>query len=274
MIFAVVTEQEKLLPIYVKGIGIQDNQEFTDRKNGYFDYQWTLCTNGKGKLHIGGKEYIIEQGMGFFFSPFIPHKYYAIEEPWITQWITFNGNYISPLLHVYGLSTWEIFTPLKIEATKLAFDQIYKILLEENLNRLTDASSILYGLLAALKKEEKSTHKQPSNGSRIEKLKPVIYYMENNYFRDLSLELLSEQIKVTPHYLCKLFKLSFGVSPVHYLIRIRLQIAKQLLIQKQEFDIQTIAREVGYQDVSYFCSIFKKQEQMTPGEFRRIHGIY
>lgn len=273
MIFSVVTEQEKLLPIYIKGIGIQDTQEYTDRKNGYFDYQWTLCAQGRGKFVIGGKEYIIEEGMGFFFSPYIPHMYYSIEEPWITQWITFNGSSVSTLLHVYGMNAWEVFIPKRLDRSKNMFDQMYRVLEEESVNRLTDASSILYRLLSEMKKDEKLTTKQTGVRNRAEKLKPVIHFMENNYANDLSLDILCALIQVTPHYLCKLFKQSFGISPVHYLIRIRLQTAKQLLIQCPEFNIQTIARQVGYQDISYFCSIFRAQEQMTPSEFRKIHGI-
>lgn len=273
MIFTVITEQEKLLPVYITGVGTQKNQEFTDRKEGYRDYQWTLCTNGKGVFKIGHKEYLIEEGMGFFFSPYIPHVYYSLEEPWETNWITFDGNMISVLLQVYGINPFEVFVPTEAEFSMELFSRIYRLLGTESLNRLTDASTLLYQILAELKKDEKLTTKQTPVMIRTQKLLPVIRYMEGNFIHDISLDQLSDEIHVTPHYLCKLFKQAFGISPIHYLIRIRLQTAKKYLILRSDWDVNTIARQVGYQDVSYFCSIFKAQEKMTPGEFRRIHGV-
>jgi len=273
MLFPVIKKKKKLLPVYIKGIGVQANQEYTDRKEGYKDFQWTVCTQGKGLFRIGGKEYYIEKGMRFFFSPFIPHSYFSIEEPWETNWITFDGTGVNGLLYVYALNPWEVFVTRDFATTMEQFRQAYQLLLEENMNRVTDSSAILYKLIAILKTEDKLTSSVSKSGSKIDKLKPVITYMENNYSVDLSLDTLAATIDVSVHYLCRLFKQSFGISPIHYLIRIRLQIAKQLLIQHPEFEIKTIAQKVSYRDVSYFCTIFKQQEQLTPGEFRRIHGV-
>lgn len=274
MIFPVITEQEKLLPVYIKGIGIQANQEYTDRKDGYKEYQWTLCTQGKGIFKIGGKEYMLERGMGFFFSPYIPHSYYALEEPWETCWITFEGTGVNGLLHVYNINPFEVFLPKDFSSALDQFHTAHQLLRDEKMNRVTDASAIIYGLLATLKKEEKLTYNLSNTVNKTEKLQPVIAYMEANFSRDIGLDSLASTIGVSTHYLCRLFKQSFGITPIHYLIRIRLQMAKQLLIQYPKYEINTIAQKVSYQDVSYFGRIFKQQEQMTPGEFRRIHGIY
>jgi YesN/AraC family two-component response regulator len=96
--------------------------------------------------------------------------------------------------------------------------------------------------------------------------------MENYYSQTITLEELATIIHVSTHYLCKLFKSAFGLSPFNYLARIRMQIAKSLLIQCPEQKIKEIAEKVGYNDTSYFIQVFKDHEKVTPIQFRRLYS--
>ena len=95
--------------------------------------------------------------------------------------------------------------------------------------------------------------------------------MENNYNRYISLEEMAEIIGVTSYHLCRLFKETFHISPFKYLARLRLQKAKELLVEAPDMNIKTVSEKVGYNDTSYFCTIFKAQEGMSPTEFKKIH---
>lgn len=269
-IFTRITEQEKLLPFYILGAGVQKNQEHTIRPEGFPCYQWTYCTKGKGLFTIDNKTYTIEKGMGFYFAPNIPHSYYAIVEPWETHWVIYEGSHIPSLLSLFHIGSWEIFT-LDEEAPSLSlYHAIYKELEGNNLDKIINTSPMLYNLLIELKNSKKLSHAHPKKWG---KLQPVIRYMEQHPHEDIALDTLAALIGVTTHHLCKLFKSAFGISPIHYLIRIRLQIAKELLVKSPQLKIGEVAKKVGYQDTSYFCTIFKRQEKMTPLAFRRLHGI-
>ncbi len=272
MLFTLITEQEKLLPLYITGIGIQKNQESITRAEGYPSYQWTYCTKGEGILIIDGKEFKIPEGTGFFFAPKIPHEYFALTEPWETYWLNFDGNGLSTILDLFNISRWEVFVPQSAQHLLSQYDDIQNALSKENPDKVIETSANLYSFLLTHKKSKKiSTHQQYNNRSH--QLKPVLLFMEAQYCNTISLDEMADVIHITPNHLCKLFKTTFGLTPFHYLIQMRLQRSKQLLVQSPELQINEIAKRVGYNDTSYFCSIFKKQEQVTPLEFRKMYGL-
>lgn len=102
--------------------------------------------------------------------------------------------------------------------------------------------------------------------------KPVadaILYIEKNYAKEISLSSISKLAGLTPTYFSSLFKKETGVTLSNYLIRHRLNIAKQQL-RNSRLSIQEIALSVGYPDVKYFSRLFKKQMNITPSEFRKL----
>jgi AraC-like DNA-binding protein len=272
MLFTIITEQEKNLPFYITGIGIQAHQEPVVRPEGFPYYQWTYCTKGAGIFRIGGKEYNIAQGSGFLFAPNIPHEYHATEENWETYWLTFYGSNLPSLFNLFNVGPWEIFIPEDIAAMLGLFYEIENDLLQDNLEKIIHTSAKLYQFLIYIKNSKRIGSDRPQK-NKILKLKPIIAYMETNYEKYMTLDELAVLIDVTTHHMCKLFKSTFGISPFEYLIQLRLQAAKQLLIQSPHLKVKEVAELVSYNDTSYFCSIFKKQEKITPQEFRKLHGM-
>ena len=56
---------------------------------------------------------------------------------------------------------------------------------------------------------------------------------------------------------------------MEYLAQVRVQHAKDLLVYSNK-TIGEISDETGFQDGSYFSVVFKRYENMTPGDYRRI----
>jgi two-component system response regulator YesN len=88
---------------------------------------------------------------------------------------------------------------------------------------------------------------------------------------EMSLDRLKEQFDLNPKYLSQLFKDKFGEGFMDFLIRLRIERAKQLL-QTTSDPIQTISGRVGYLNVISFTRIFKKITSMSPGDFRKQMG--
>lgn len=61
------------------------------------------------------------------------------------------------------------------------------------------------------------------------------------------------------------------MSPYQYIIRIRIQKAKELLIDKDRLTVKQIAAMVGFTDDSHFVSTFRKIETVTPETYRNIN---
>lgn len=104
-------------------------------------------------------------------------------------------------------------------------------------------------------------HPKPS---LTEQIKNFIHCHCNEY---LSLSLLGDKYHMNPKYLSSVFKKQEGISPIDYLLQVRIEKAKQLL-QSSELSAAEIASMVGYEDPRYFYKVFKKKTGITPKEYR------
>lgn len=103
------------------------------------------------------------------------------------------------------------------------------------------------------------------NHIMIEKIKN--YVTENIEDPQMSVTTIAEHFDYSYANLGHLFKKYTDVSLVAYITHIRLNHACRLL-KNTQFTIAEIAQMVGYSNANYFCSVFKKQLDVTPNEFR------
>jgi two-component system response regulator YesN len=96
----------------------------------------------------------------------------------------------------------------------------------------------------------------------------TIDYIESHYSKDLSLDIIADQMKITSGYLSSYFRDKTGIRFTDYLNEYRLNKAKTLL-QETNFKIHEVSEKVGYQNVNSFIRIFKKMNGSTPSDFRR-----
>ncbi len=93
-------------------------------------------------------------------------------------------------------------------------------------------------------------------------------YLASNYkSKELSLNSVAKQFNMSSCYFSVVFKHETGQTFIDYLTKIRIEKAKELLLCT---DMRTyeIADEVGYENSTYFSTLFKKNTGMTPKEFK------
>lgn len=100
---------------------------------------------------------------------------------------------------------------------------------------------------------------------------PVLNYITQHYKEPIALTTLAQLLDVTPQHLCTMFRKFMGMRIFEYINLIRIQISKAELIANPGKAVRSIAHECGFDDVSYFCSIFKRCEKMTPGDYRKLY---
>jgi AraC-like DNA-binding protein len=101
--------------------------------------------------------------------------------------------------------------------------------------------------------------------ARIEK---VCEFVENHYAKPLTIGDLCKSAFLSDGHLRQLFKKNLNITPMNYIQKVRLEKAKDLLVGTVE-PVSQIARKVGFEDVSYFSRIFRRQELMTPVQYRK-----
>lgn len=94
-------------------------------------------------------------------------------------------------------------------------------------------------------------------------------YIDVHFKENISLDVLAQISHVSKYYLVHAFTKEYGTSPMNYLINKRLEEAKQLL-KNDDYSLSLISRMLGFSSPSYFSQIFKKNEKMTPNEYRKV----
>lgn len=99
-------------------------------------------------------------------------------------------------------------------------------------------------------------------------IRKAVIFIRQHYGEALSLEQIASEVKLNSEYLSRAFKEETGITYSSYLSNIRMKKAESLLVNTTE-KVQAIGERVGYANVSYFSTIFKKRYGMNPYEYRR-----
>jgi len=92
-------------------------------------------------------------------------------------------------------------------------------------------------------------------------------YIQQNQAEDLSLTKVAKAVNTSSFYFCKLFKKATGLNFTDYVSRVRIEKAKNLLLNPN-LRISEIAFEVGFQSLTHFNRVFKKIIGQAPTEYR------
>jgi AraC family L-rhamnose operon transcriptional activator RhaR len=96
-------------------------------------------------------------------------------------------------------------------------------------------------------------------------------YLRDNFSRQIEVRDVAAQVHLSERHLSRLFREITGVTVLEYLTNLRIEMASQLLLDK-EIPIKQVARSVGYPDAHYFTTLFGKRTGMTPNVFRSSGG--
>ena len=96
----------------------------------------------------------------------------------------------------------------------------------------------------------------------------IAEYMHEHFLNDITIEELSRVFHFNGNYLTRIFKKCKGMSPVKYLIQIRINEAIRIMRENEGLNIKQIAEMVGYADAYYFSRIFKNRMGVSPSDYK------
>ncbi|TBL81044.1 helix-turn-helix domain-containing protein [Paenibacillus thalictri] len=100
----------------------------------------------------------------------------------------------------------------------------------------------------------------------------IIQFLHERYAdNSLSLDTIADHFGMSPSYITRFIKDQTGSSLIRYLDQLRMAKAKELLVTGT-LNLADVTSEVGYVDVSNFIKKFKKQEGVTPEQYRKLHA--
>lgn len=258
---------EYFFPFFLEGIGYNKCEEDIMRKEGYPNYLILYASEGKGEVCVGGERFLLEENGSFVLRKNYPHSYRALTDNWNTHWIAFDGYAVDKMLDVMHIGDYAVFHDLQLEGLHSLFRKIYLYSTEQNEYGNFDISVMVYQFLVEYNKLINYSGQDISFNCNHDAVLAAKRFIEQYYFKDIKLADIAEYAFVSPQHLCRLFQLHMRMTPKQYLLQIRLKIAK-IYLRNTIKSIGQIAEDVGFNSSYYFSIMFKKQENMTPSQYR------
>lgn len=271
------TEKVSSLPYYLHSIGLHELQPPIAKMNGYEYDQFFYHAHGSGTLILNGVKYDLPEKSAFFVPAHVPHEYYPSGDIWDVRWMAPGGSGLWPLYHFFGIEKGGAYPIADIAPLDIIMNRMHSELIKDKENGNIHASACIMEFLTEFARQ---TGNIKTNSDAIETtddiysdhMKVLKDYVEYHYMHHIALSELCNLILVSPQHLCRIFKHCTGMRPMEYIIRRRIDAAKDLL-SNSSHSIGDIAYWCGFENNNYFWKVFKQTEKMTPNEYRKKYHI-
>lgn len=146
------------------------------------------------------------------------------------------------------------------------------LLLKENIAKKSGSDEIVKRyieiILIQLLRDEEFSIRNSLNKKNHKEIQTVKNFMKVNYHKNITLDDLVELVHINKFYLIRIFKQEVGMSPIDYLIHVRIDEAQKML-RNTNIAIADIAHLVGFQSPSHFSKTFRELSNLTPSQYRR-----
>ncbi len=134
--------------------------------------------------------------------------------------------------------------------------------------RQIDEKYYLYEIILLFTEQFEMIMRAIGNPSSDNVMDDIIHYIEHNYMDNIKLENIAPLFGYNSSYLGKIFNKKVGMGFNMFVDKVRIEASKKLLVNT-ELKVYEIAERVGYRNVDYFHTKFKKYVVQSPAEYRR-----
>lgn len=215
---------------------------------------------GGGALYTfqNGDKRIIKKGEIVIFSD---KSAYILENTENEDFIHYTINFkLCPQYSLFSDESYYLPESIEIYA-----DLCQKILEHIQSAEPMRALSVLYNMLANIL-DNPAIQTTDKNGYK--NILPAINHIDTEYHDNITTDILASKCMMSNTNFRRVFTSICGVSPIEYLLRVRLERAVQLL-HHTTLTVSEISAVCGFKDVEYFSRTFKKRMGKTASEFRK-----
>ena len=251
--------------LYIQSFTYYEVQTYFTKRKYLDSYQLKYTYEGEGELFYEGKTYTLGPQQGYVIDCRRPHEYHLKRGPWNHCEIHFSG---SPFSYIYDQFLKDEIVSFEISENNFQIELEKLLTLHESLLPYRELQishqleHILLMILCHSESYQRTVYNIPEN------LHYLLSYMDQHYMQPLTLDYLAEFSGINKYYLCKLFQKHLGLSPKEYLLLLRIEGAKKLLLNAT-LPANKIGAMVGITDENYFYRLFKSKVGMSANEFRR-----
>jgi AraC family transcriptional regulator of arabinose operon len=251
----------------ISGIGIMQLMKscVINRPQGTGDYLFMMFPRSVIIRHDGEDRWF-ERDTMVIWSPGSEHVYGNPTLDYVHSWIHCDGKRIAALLDMVGVPVNQPFTLTDSSVVDRSLWDIYREVTMHATPSADIVANVIHSWLADMKRQITGDASAiPSS------MLSVVQYMGENLDQKLTLAMLADHANLSASHFSARFKQSFGLSPIDYLIELRMHTAANLL-KDRSHSVAEVARTVGYEDPFHFSKQFKVRFGINPSHVRK--GAY
>ncbi len=246
-----------------------------------------IVCGGKGVLESEGKSLPLVRG-DVIFMPRGADRVVRSTSDFRALSITFDENaFLIPereLLRVPGFAAFFVYEPkarvrlgldvqLRLRAESCTRVQVGFLRLKDELEIPNKSSDVLCKSMftsAVLDLADRYANSGEPRAVALVRLSPALCWLDDHFDEPVTMEALGELCGISQRVLQRCFHRAFGITPVTYLLDLRIG-AAQSLLRTTETSIKAIAAAVGITDASYFSRRFRLKTGLEPKVYRDQH---
>lgn len=236
------------------------------------DFEICLVLEGEISLFSHGKSYSFDSKSLWVTNPFESHELKA-ENPALLLSLQISPSFFQTCYP--QIKNIEFASPAGIAKSDLLYESLLEIALtylrQKDLYELRCAGLInlfFFNLLHCYPHVVLTEKELISSNNKAARVKKITDYIDTHYSQKLLLSELASREGLSLSYLSHFFKDAYGMSFQEYLMRIRCEKARKLLLLT-DFSLLDICISCGFSDSKYLNKGFRKQYGCLPGEYRR-----
>jgi AraC-like DNA-binding protein len=262
---------------------IYNDYSFKGRKRGSQEFAvFQITLEGYGALEIDGTKSFIQPGSAMLVHIPGDHHYYLPKNSpyWSFFYICINGSEALRLIQNIIKESGSIIHLGKNNSIYERCFKLYSRYFKQEIRNPTEEddetalhlSQVAYTIILDLLKitKYKGLVNKPVQPRFIDDAR---VYIEKSYQKNICIDDIAGAVGLSKSHFSREFQLWRGESPRKHLENYRIRRAATLLYSgngnSSDGTIKKIAFECGYQDVNYFCKVFRKRMGMSPAEYRK-----
>ncbi|MBE9915020.1 AraC family transcriptional regulator [Paenibacillus donghaensis] len=239
----------------------------------YDYYLLHYVESGRGQFRSEQHFYELGEGSCFLIHPGRLISYASdVSDPWRYRWMAFSGSDAKTLVENAGFTGGQcvLFTgPESLIPSSIS--HISNAFYSKKESADMAALGYLYLMFSEAREILASEIRLTGIESQVQRtVKQMIHYLSAQYAHPVSIEQMSESLGYNRAYLSRIFKKETGMSPVTYLLKLRIDKSRKLLRERPELSIEQIAASVGLTDALYFSRQFKRLCGHSPSQYRAL----
>ena len=116
------------------------------------------------------------------------------------------------------------------------------------------------------------SHSTQKHSQKLLQISSMIDFIETNYHTRVTLNEIAAKGNMSVRTVNRVFKEALKVSPIDYLVKVRINNARTLL-EKQQCTVSEVAFQSGFNDSNYFSRLFCKHFKIPPREYRKASSF-